>query len=237
MHIMLELKMLKEVYGVKEIAFEDDNLSLNPQRLVQLCKEMVHQNLQLKWSTPNGVHINTLDETTLEWMKRSGCKRLNFGIESGDEGILKIMNKQLDLKKTKEIVKIAHDKGIVTLGYFVLGVPGESGITLRNTIDYAKSLDLDEIGLFIATPFPQTQLEKDCREKGYLISDYRDIVAEDDIENQVFIETALISKESLLHLKDVFFQEFYKHKIKVNPWYYCKRVLRHPTLVRKLWKG
>lgn len=234
MHVLTELELLVENYKVREIAFEDDNMSLDKPRMMAMCGEMIHRNLNLRWSTPNGIHIATLDLELIRIMKKSGCVRLNFGIESGDEAILaNAMNKKIDLAKTKEVIRMCHEEGIITLGYFILGMPGETPQSLEKTIAYAKSLALDEIGLFIATPFPKTVLEASARTNGYLKKEYTGILAEDDIESRVFIETPMLSTEKLLYYKQLFIKEFYKKKIRQNPLYYCKRVLRSPKL---LWK-
>jgi magnesium-protoporphyrin IX monomethyl ester (oxidative) cyclase len=238
MHILSEIEMLLNSYGVKEIAFEDDNLTLNKDRISQLCREIIHRNLKFKWTTPNGIHIANLDLPLIRLMKSSGCKRLNFGIESGDEHILNdVMNKKISLSKIKEVVKMCSDEGIVTLGYFVLGMPGETEQSLIRTIEFAKSLSLHEIGLFVATPFPQTTLEKMCKEGGYLKKDYREIKAEDDIENQIFFETPMLPTEKLIFYKNVFLKEFYKKKVFERPFYYTKRAFKNPRIVRKLWQG
>lgn len=234
MHILIEIEMLLNNYGVKEIAFEDDNLTLNKDRIHELCREIIHRNLKFKWTTPNGVHIANLDIDLIRLMKSSGCRRLNFGIESGDEEILKIMNKNISLEKVKEVIKMCQDEGITTLGYFVLGIPGETPTSLERTMAFAKKLPLNEIGLFIATPFPHTQLEKECREKGYLKREYTEIKAEDDIENQIFFETPMLPTEKLIYYKDLFFKEFYKTKVFEKPFYYLKRVCKNPGLIRRL---
>ena len=230
--------MLIMNYGIKEFSFEDDNLTLNKDRIVQLCREIIHRNIHIKWNTPNGVHISTLDLPLIRLMKSSGCRRLNFGIESGDENILKIMNKQISLDKVREVLKMCRDEGIVTLGYFVLGMPGETPESICKTIDFAKSLPLDEIGLFIATPFPATQLEKECKEKGYLKKEYTEISAEDDIENQIFFETPELPVEKLISYKNLFLKEFYKKKVFERPFYYLKRISKDLKLIRRfLWLG
>jgi len=236
-HIMAELDFLKRMYDVKEISFEDDNLSLDPARLNQLCGEMIHRNLGVKWNTPNGIAINGLTPDLLKVMKQSGCTRLNFGIESGDEHILNdVMKKQLNLDKIRTVVGQAHDIGLITLGYFVIGMPGETDDSINRSIDFAKSLKLDEIGVFIATPFPKTGLEQMCKDNNLLKKSYLEIEAEDDIENHVFFETPEMPAEKLNKHKDSFFKEFYKHKLLEQPFYYVSRLIHNPKLLRRLWQ-
>ena len=237
MTVLAEIEMLLNVYGVKEISFEDDYLSTDAGRLEAICREAIHRNLRFKWNTPNGIAIQNLTRPLLRWMIRSGCTRLNFGIESGDPAILELMNKKLSLDKIREVIREAHEEGIVTLGYFVLGVPGETVDSVRRTIDFATSLPLDEIGLFIATPFPGTTMTKEAKEKGYLKKEFNTITAEDDIEELVFMETPTMSKEQLADLKREFFSAFYRKKVWKRPWYFAGRALKQPTLIRRfIWQ-
>lgn len=236
-HILAELELLIRLYDIKEVSFEDDNISLDPARLDDLCREMIHRNLRLKWNTPNGIAISQLNPDLLVTMKKSGCTRLNFGIESGDEKILnEVMKKNLNLDKVRLVVQQAHDIGLVTLGYFVLGMPGETDDSVKRTIEFAKSLKLDEIGVFIATPFPKTGLEKMCIDGGFLKKSYLEIEAEDDIENHIFYETPDMPAEKLNKHREMFFKEFYKQKIFEQPFYYVSRLIRNPKLLRRLWQ-
>ena len=88
----------------------------------------------------------------------------------------------------------------------------------------------------MATPFPQSDLAKVIEDRGYLKKDYTQIEVEDDIENQVFFETPYLSSEKLLAYKKIFLAEFYKKKIWEKPFYYFKRAIKNPGLIRKVWQ-
>lgn len=230
-NVLEEIECLIRVYKIKEISFEDDNMSLDPVRLEQICQGIIKRNLKFRWNTPNGIAVHNLSRPLISLMKQSGCQRLNFGIESGDDYILNtIIRKNISLDKIRKVVGWCKEEGIITLGYFVLGMPGENPKTIRNTIEFAKSINLNEIGIFIATPFPGTELYRICKEKNYLKHDYNDILAEDEIENEILFETPFLSADDVIKYKSLFYSEFYRAKALKNPLYYFSRIIKNPSV-------
>jgi magnesium-protoporphyrin IX monomethyl ester (oxidative) cyclase len=171
--VLDEMVYLIKEYGVKEIQFIDDNLTLNKKRAIELFNRMIERNLNLVWNTPQGIAVSTLDEEILQKMKESGCYEITLAIESGDEKVLNyIIKKPLKLEKVEQQVKTARKLGIITKGYFVVGLPGETKAQMQKTFDFAKRLKLDAAGIFIAAPLPGTELYRLCREKNYLKSGF-----------------------------------------------------------------
>ncbi len=231
-NVLDELEYLVKEYDIKEVCFEDDNLSLDPKRLEDICLGIIERNLDIRWNTPNGISVKMLSPQLIKLMKKSGCKRLNFGIESGDEHILhNVIKKDFRLDKFKEIITSCRKEGIVTSGYFVIGMPGETKESIERSLDFAKSLDLNEVAVFIATPFPGTELYDICKEKKYLKYEYDQITAEDEIESKIFFETPLISGNELRKAQSRFYSEFYKAQALRRPVYYLKRMLKDPGLI------
>ena len=162
-----EIKFLVDEYKVDEISFEDDNLTLNRSRIEEICDELIRRNIEIKWTTPNGVFIHSLDEALLKKMKQSGCYKLCFGIESGDVNILKYMNKKINLEKARDIIKICNAIGIWTHGFFIIGMPIEKKESLSNTLNFAISSGLDFASFLIAMPYPGTGLYNEMQKVDY----------------------------------------------------------------------
>lgn len=166
-NILKELRYLSEKFGVKEILFEDDNLTLDKERSILLFNLIISNSLDMIWSTPNGVAAQTLDAELLVLMKKSGCYAISLGVESGDEYILhSLVKKPVDLLKIKFVVGQARKLGFETAAFFVVGFPGENKQQLKKTFDFARRLGVDNVNLFFATPLPGTRLLELCREKG-----------------------------------------------------------------------
>ncbi len=172
--IVDEIEYLVNIYRVKEIAFQDDNLTLNKKRMNELCDEILKREINIKWCTPNGVAIWTLDEELIRKMKGSGCYKLTFGIETGSLKTQKFINKTyIDLEKAKEIIKYCNKVGMWTHSAFIIGFPYETYEDIKATIDYAIDSDLDFASFFIATPFPGTELYDIYQKEGLLNLDLK----------------------------------------------------------------
>jgi len=230
-NVLEEIKYLVEKYQIREISFEDDNLSLDPIRLAKICLGIIKRGFNIKWNTPNGISVKNLDRDLIRLMKKSGCERLNFGIESGDEYVLHNVIKKISLEKVKEIICCCKDEGITTLGYFVIGMPGETLDSIERSIEFAKKLDLDEIAFLLLFLSPGTELYRVCKDKGYLKYEYKEILAEDEIENRILFETPLISADTLSKYRSRFYSDFYRARCMKRPFYYLKRCMKDPLVI------
>lgn len=168
-NVLDELVYLKKKFAIKEVLFEDDNLTLDRERCVSIFNRMIERKLNLSWSVPNGIAVQTLDGSLLELMKKSGCYSISIGIESADEYILKeIIRKPITLPEIKPIIDKARRLNIQTAAFFVVGLPGETRGSLKATFRFAENLGVDNVNFFFATPLPGTRLWQLCREKGLL---------------------------------------------------------------------
>ncbi|MDJ0836126.1 MAG: radical SAM protein [Acidobacteriota bacterium] len=167
-HVISEMKLLKENYGITSIIFDDDNLYVNRRRTKELCKAMVRENLNLKWNAI-AVSVFYLNDEILEAMAASGCQYVDMAIESGVERVLKeIVKKPVKLDYARRMIDKAKSLGIDVNAHFIIGFPGETWDEIRATIRYAESLNADYIKFFIYQPLPETPLFKTVMEQGLL---------------------------------------------------------------------
>ena len=208
--VVEELREMIDVYGLKQMSFEDDNLLYSRKRMIELCGLIIEEKLDFEWDTPNGVNMISLDRELLALMKKAGCRTLKFGIESLDPNILKdVIHKPLTIEIARNIVNLCKELGINTIGNFVLGMPGETRDTIQRTIDAAKTLPLDELNVAIATPYPGTQLYDLCLEKGYIEKfDYANFLADDSMETSAMINTPWLKAAEVMELRKTFYEEF-----------------------------
>jgi magnesium-protoporphyrin IX monomethyl ester (oxidative) cyclase len=170
-NVLLEIEHLIDVYKIREIHFEDDNLTLDKRRIEKICDLILDRGLDIKWFTPNGVAIWTLDKNLLEKMKKSGCYKLSFGIESGCPQTLKFIKKPINLTRARQVIRWANDVGIWTHGFFVIGFPYETKEAIHETLKFAVGSDLDFASFFIATPLPGTRLLEIVTKEGLIEND------------------------------------------------------------------
>ncbi|MBF0194378.1 MAG: radical SAM protein [Magnetococcales bacterium] len=172
-NVIVELRMLKDKYGIKEIMFEDDNVTANRKFAAGLFSRMIEEKFDFIWDTPNGVGIWTINEEVIDLMKASGCIKLNFPIESGDQRVLNdVIQKPLDLDHVARLIshckKIDLDYGV----FLVVGMPGETIKDIWTSFKYCASVGCYNPLVSIATPYPGTKLFDECIEKGYFSREF-----------------------------------------------------------------
>jgi magnesium-protoporphyrin IX monomethyl ester (oxidative) cyclase len=171
-NVIEELAYLKDRFRVEDIKFQDDNLTVNRKRARELFTGMAERGLSLKWNTPNGIAVWTLDREMLELMKRSGCFEITMAIESGDQEVLsRLIKKPLKLEQVREVNRAARELGIFRVAYLIIGFPGETRAQIANTIAFTRELKLDNCVIFIYNPLPGSDLFKECLNRGYISED------------------------------------------------------------------
>ena len=167
-NVIPELQALARL-GVREILFQDPTLSINTNRVVELCQKMLEAGLRLTWSCNADIH--SLNEEKISWMKKAGCHTVLVGIESGDDAILKKYSKPITTAEIKDTIRLLNKYGLRILGYFILGLPGETREMALRTIDLAKTLNIDIASFAIATPDLGTRLREEAVAKGWIPAD------------------------------------------------------------------
>lgn len=172
-NVVDEIAYLKDCFGVKEIHFEDDNLTLNREHAEKICQLLLKRKIKIFWAAPNGVRVDAIDRELLSLMKKSGCYFLAFGIESTDEKILQRIKKGIDLDRVAKVVHWAKSYGIITQGFFIFGLPGETKETIRKTIRFAKSIPLDKAQFLILDVLAGSRLWNELKDKRISTNGYR----------------------------------------------------------------
>jgi len=166
------LQFVLEKYRVKNVFFEDDNLTFDMKRMESICNQIVDRKIKFNWETPNGIRADRVNLELLKKMKKAGCRSVFFGVESGDQSVSnQIIRKDLDLNKVVEVAKACKKIHLSSAGFFVIGFPGETKENMQQTVDFALWLKREyDFGmhLLIATPSFGTKLYEECLDKGYL---------------------------------------------------------------------
>ncbi len=192
---------LENFPGLKEIFFDDDTFNYRKARTIELCAEL--KKLNFTWSCTSRV---TTDYETLKAMKEAGCRLLIVGYESGDEQILRNIKKGATIDMARRFTENCHKLGLVIHGDFIVGLPGETRDTLRNTIDFAKRMDVETIQVSIAHAFPGTEFY-DYAKKNNLVQ----INMADDEGHQLpnVVYPGILEKEELVDWVERFYGEYY----------------------------
>lgn len=152
-NVIEEAKVIKEM-GFKAIMFYDDTFTIKKERVVDIAKEL--KELNLIWRC--FIHAYTVDYDLLKLMFESGCVEVGMGVESGNNEILKTINKKIDLEKAIKVCNWCHEIGLRIKTFLMIGLPGESKETINDTISFLKRARPDDFDYTIYTPFPETEI-------------------------------------------------------------------------------
>ncbi len=163
--VVNEMQECHDRFGIHEIDIFDYEFPMVRDRTEAICRELRERNLDLTWACRS--RVDTVDADLLEEMYRAGCRRIYYGIESGSQETLDLLEKGITLRQIRETISQTKKTGIRPLGFFLVGVPGETRKSVRQTVRFAKSLDLDYVQFSKLTAKPLTGLWKDLvRETG-----------------------------------------------------------------------
>lgn len=174
-----EIKSVIDDYGVGEIQFEDDTLTLNRKNLLELCDLI--EPFRIKWNTVNGIKVNyhskdpEVQDHMFQRMADAGCYQVCLAIESGNQELLdNLIQKNLDLAVVPQTIESAKKAGIQVHSFFMVGFPGETMEDMEATVEYAGTLDLDSYSLSLYNPLPGTRLFDYSKQNGYLVDDFQE---------------------------------------------------------------
>lgn len=171
--VIEEMKFLRRHYSIKELMFEDDNVTLDTRRAHNLFVRMVDEQFDFEWDTPNGVAAFALNNKIVALMKRAGCYHINLAVESGNQEHLSMnIKKPLKLCNVPPLVDYCRRLNISVNAFLVFGVPGETVETIWDSVKFAASMGIYRPYISIATPYPGTELFEICRQRGYLKEDF-----------------------------------------------------------------
>lgn len=156
------LKMVETLvneYHVKEITFYDDIFTVEKKRVVDICMSLIDKGIKVAWECES--RVNIADYEVMLWMQKAGCHSIYYGIESGVQGLLNDVSKNVTLDQIRRAIRMTKEAGINPVGYFMLGLPGETRETVQMTLDFCAELELDHAQFSVCCPLPGSKLFKD----------------------------------------------------------------------------
>jgi radical SAM superfamily enzyme YgiQ (UPF0313 family) len=224
-NIIAEIDILVNRFNVKEIHIMDDVFTLNKNRILELCQMIKSRNYDLSFQIANGLRADMVDEEVLKALKSIGLLNVGFGVETGSEVIMrKIKKEEITKEKVRHAYRIAKKIGFETWAFFILGLPGETELTIKETIDFAKELDPDFAKFLILKPFPGSEVFEELNSKG-LIFDHS--YENYGLYTQPVHRLEEMNERDILSWQKKAFREFY-----FRPQKLIKLLLRKWTFVR-----
>ena len=155
-NIVAELRQVIDQYGIRDFYFIDDLFTIDLRRLNAFTKQLISEELDIRWQCLG--RVDRVNAEILQKMYAAGCRRIHYGVESGNQEVLDRIGKGIQLEQVPQAVRWTQEAGIEVKGYFMLGLPGDTEESMQQTIDLAVDLNLDEAMFSLTTPFPGTRL-------------------------------------------------------------------------------
>ncbi len=228
-YILEMIAYLVNHFGMREIIFEDDQFLIKKERVAEICEGILKAGWSISWCCSGRVNSVT-DLKLLKLMKRSGCWQISYGIESGNQEILDFAKKGITIEQVERAVRLTHEAGIMSKGYFIFGLPLETEATMKQTIEFATRIPLNDMSIFTLTPFPGSEMYDIAEKYGTIDKDFEKMNLLD-----VVYTPKSISREKLLHYQSRFMKRFYlRPRIIGN---YLFRIMTNPLNTLNMFKA
>jgi radical SAM superfamily enzyme YgiQ (UPF0313 family) len=207
-------------YGFQEIQIQDDNFAHDLARAKEICRLILIKRIRFSWTLDNGIRVNTLDDEFLDLARRAGCYRIHYGVESGSQAVLDGVHKNTTLAQIRTAFEKTRRAGIESTAMFILGLPGETEETLRETRRFARALKADYATMNVLSPAPGSDLYRQWQAEGRIVSDNYELFSTQQTDRLAFVHPNL-SQQTILAARKQFFFAFY-----LRPSYFAQRIYR-----------
>ena len=163
--IVEEIQFVKNTYGYRAFAFVDDNFTLNPQRVIDLCQEICKRGWDVHWWCFSRVDTIVRNPEMVSLMYKAGCRSTYIGIESRNQETLDFYNKKISADISREAISILKENKIEMTASFIIGALNEDRDMVEDTLQFAKSLNPNTVSFTILTPYPGTDLFEQVKDR------------------------------------------------------------------------
>ncbi len=205
--IMAEIKELYEL-GIRDIFFVDDLFTLDKKRVYDFCDRLLSEGIRISFKI--SARVDTVEPEMLRRLKKAGCYRIHYGVESGIQKTMDRLQKGIMLKQVIDALRWTREAGIDIFAYFMIGCPQETKPDILKTIDFAVKLNPDYVHFSICTPYPDTQLYEMMRQAGGIQDDYwRKFAANPDEGFKTIFCNKELPADELVSLQNYANKKFY----------------------------
>ncbi|MCW4016564.1 MAG: B12-binding domain-containing radical SAM protein [Candidatus Bathyarchaeota archaeon] len=202
-NVVDEIEYLHKTFGSDMFTFYDDSFTVNQPRTAELCEEIIRRKLKIKWDCETRVDMVTKELLIL--MKKAGCYAVWYGVESGSQKVIDNMEKGFSLEQVMRAFNWTKEVGLMVVAGTILGTPGETKETAWETIKFVEKLNPDDVGFYIATPYPGTPMYELVKKNNWLkVTDFDRY----DTATPIF-ELPTLSMQELREIREKAFHRFY----------------------------
>jgi anaerobic magnesium-protoporphyrin IX monomethyl ester cyclase len=204
--------------GIKDFLFYDDTFTVNKDRVLEICHEILSRGLRIRWDIRT--RVDRIDREMLTALKKAGCAAIHYGVEAGNDRVLNVIKKGFTIAKVKAAFEATRTAGIETLAYFMIGLPTEKERDIQDSFALAKELKPDYAHFTIFSPYPGTELYSRGLERGIFDRDvWRDFARNPTPDFRIPVWEEHFSRDQLFEMIVKFYKSFY-----MRPRYILSRV-------------
>lgn len=240
-NIFDEIMFLHKMYGMVEFDFVDDLFTIQKARVFEFCRLIKESGIPFRWMA--NARVNTVDREMLQAMSDAGCTRVDFGVESGDITVRKLMRKNITDEQIQQAHKIAHDVGISTGTFAMVGNLGETKDSAKLTVKLLKEIG-DDVMVSIACPYPGTEFYRIAKEKGFIRTENWSCYVTSPTylpDYKPVMRTEFLTEDEILESFYYIHSFFARHKFErrfgkafyLNPRFYKEWVFKPEGLIRR----
>lgn len=209
-----EICYLVKQYGIKQLDILDDNFTSDINRAEEILERLAKIRLNLYINLQYGIRVDISNKDLLFKMKKAGVFKIAFGIETANQDIQKKIKKPIELEKAIGLVRTARSLGIVTYGFFMVGLPGETAKTMEETIRFSLKMNPHFVFFSICIPFPGTEIFEEIEKKGEFLEKTENGIDYGFFGNRVFFKSLVSSQETISYFKRAY-KKFYMRISKI----------------------
>lgn len=225
-----EVERMRDL-GIREFMLADDIFTSDQRWATEVCEAIAATGADVLFTCTNGIRVESAEPRLFEALRRAGCYRVSFGFESGSDEVLRRFGKggRATIEQGRRAVELARRAGIETNGYFMLGLSSDTAATMRDTIEYARSLPLDMLKFSKTVAFPGTPMFHDYARRGLIRSyDWDDyyVYSSQELFNHPELDDADVNATMT---------RAYRRAILTNPAFIARRLRRALRTGELLW--
>ena len=216
-HIADEMEACLEL-GITEAFIYDDTFTVRKDRVHELCDEIIKRKISFTWDVR--AHVNTVNLDLLRHMTEAGCDRIHFGVECGNDRMMKEIRKNTNVERVRKAFAAAREVGLERLAYFIIGQQTETAEDIQDSINLAKSLDPDYVHFTIFCPYPGTEIYMRGLENGIIKEDvWRKLAVDPEPGFELPVWEEIFTREELREMLVKCYKGFY-----LRPGYVIKKL-------------
>jgi anaerobic magnesium-protoporphyrin IX monomethyl ester cyclase len=202
-NVLDEIEWLRDEYGAEGITFQDDTLTFDRKRILDICDGIIDRKIELPWGC--GTRADVVNREILAKMRKAHCDEVCFGVESGCQRIRDAIKKKVTTDQCENAIKWTKEVGIFVTVSVILGYPGENRETLQQTLDFVRKVEPDDVYLNLATPYPGTELRALVESNGWkMVEDWSMY----NTMNPIF-EDPMLPASEIAMMRKAFYGKFY----------------------------